>query len=83
MTVHFLEEMRSAISCRLSALQMIHIKCQGLFSLKNNKCYLLQFVLVLSGSAVIEKKMVKPLISNPAAKALFCDNTVHYMVCIF
>ena len=33
----FLEKIRLHISCELSARQTIHMKCQFLFSLKNNK----------------------------------------------
>ena len=34
---HFSEKIRLDISCELSAEQMIHMKCQVLFSLKKKK----------------------------------------------
>ena len=46
---YFLEKTSLDISCELSAWQMIHMKCQDLFSLKNKKnifeCCLLQILL--------------------------------------
>ena len=53
--LHFSEKIRLDISCESSAKQTIHLKCQVLFSLKNNKkleCPLLQFYLTLSGLKV-------------------------------
>ena len=45
----FLEKTSPDISCELSAKQTIHMKCQDLFSLKNEKknlgCRLLQILL--------------------------------------
>ena len=50
---------------QFACLQMIYLKCQGLFSLKNNKCYLLQFWLVLSGSAIITRQSEGQLYPPP------------------
>ena len=42
---HFSKKIRLDITCDSSAWQMIHMKCQDLFSLKKNKCRLLQILL--------------------------------------
>ena len=44
---YFLEKIRTDISCESSAQQMIHMKCQVLFSLKNKNEIKMSFAAVV------------------------------------
>ena len=53
-------KIRLDISCEMSAWQMIHMKCEVLFSLNNKKikCYMLQLSLELLACKVMGKKYI-------------------------